>query len=202
MKDQLDSVSAPLQAPGIAAAAAAAPAPTVEPLVGRGFAQIATQPGKTHNEKRLLAIRAARLEAMRDLTEQIHGIALQSSTNMTGSRIEIDQLAARISGTLRGAKTRRITRAAPTAMRSNWKSTAARWAISSAWRGVLIPMRALALSLCLLAPPVAATAQTLVIDVTGQALQNSTDDQDSARRRALADALLQAAMAGGKGHGP
>lgn len=58
-------------------------------------------------------------------------------------------------------------------------------------------MRALALSLCLLAPPVAATAQTLVIDVTGQALQNSTDDQDSARRRALADALLQAAMAGG-----
>ncbi|GGW21480.1 hypothetical protein GCM10011452_02010 [Gemmobacter lanyuensis] len=109
VKDQLDSVSAPLQAPGIAAAAAAAPAPTVEPLVGRGFAQIATQPGKTHNEKRLLAIRAARLEAMRDLTEQIHGIALQSSTNMTGSRIEIDQLAARISGTLRGAKTRRIT---------------------------------------------------------------------------------------------
>lgn len=108
VKDQLDSVSAPLQAPGIAAAAAAR-APVSEPLIGRGFAQIATQPGKTHNEKRLLAIRAARMEAMRDLTEQIHGIALQSSTNMTGSRIDTDQLGARISGTLRGAKTRRIT---------------------------------------------------------------------------------------------
>ena len=36
-------------------------------MVGHGYAQVPGQPGKTHNEKRLMAMRAARLDAMRDL---------------------------------------------------------------------------------------------------------------------------------------
>lgn len=82
---------------------------TVQPLVGRGFSQVAGQPGRTVNERRLMAIRAARLEAMRDLTERIHGIRLDAHTTLHEAAVVNDQLNASIQGTLRGARTRKIT---------------------------------------------------------------------------------------------
>jgi hypothetical protein len=81
----------------------------VAPVKGLGFAQIAGQPGKTLNEKRLMAIRAARMEALRDLTEQIHGIRLSATTSLRDAVVTDDRLAAMVEGTLRGARTVRIT---------------------------------------------------------------------------------------------
>ena len=43
-------------------------------ITGRGYSVISIQPGKSSGHRRLMAIRAAKLEALRDLTEQIHGI--------------------------------------------------------------------------------------------------------------------------------
>lgn len=76
-----------------------------EPLLGRGFAQVAAQPGQTLNQRRLLAMRAARLDALRDLTEQVHGVRLASDSVLRDAVLRDDQLAARVEGTLRGART-------------------------------------------------------------------------------------------------
>ena len=111
IKDALDAMDA-------SSAASAAPTPTVAgqgvttvensavvpPVIGAtdqyaisgiGFAQIANQPGTTTNQRRLMALRAARLDAMRDLAEQVHGLHLTATTT--------------VDGTIRGARTVRIT---------------------------------------------------------------------------------------------
>ena len=81
----------------------------VRPLKGMGFAQIAGQPGKTTNEKRLMAIRAARMDALRDLTEQVHGIKINAQTTISQAVVRDDSLSAIVQGTLRGARTLRVT---------------------------------------------------------------------------------------------
>lgn len=86
--------------------ASQAPAPM---LTGLGFAQVSGQPGKTPNEKRLMAIRAARIEAMRDLTEQVHGIRLDGQSTLRDAVLVDDRLTAVVAGSLRGARTLRIT---------------------------------------------------------------------------------------------
>lgn len=84
---------------------APAPMPRTAALVGRGFAQVAGQPGQTINERRLLAIRAARLDAMRDLTEQVHGIRITSDSQLRDATMRNDYLAAQVQGMMRGART-------------------------------------------------------------------------------------------------
>lgn len=56
-----------------------------------------------------MAIRAARLDALRDLTEQIHGIRLSSTTSIRDAVVGNDQMTAVVEGTLRGARTVRVT---------------------------------------------------------------------------------------------
>ena len=74
-----------------------------------GFSQVSNQPGKTTNQKRILAIRAARVEAIRDLTEQVHGLRISSSTTVKDAVIVDDVLRGRVDGEIRGARTVRIT---------------------------------------------------------------------------------------------
>jgi len=100
VKDNLDAADR-MNAPPPAAVAAS----EVRPLKGLGFAQIAGQPGKTQNEKRLMAIRAARMDALRDLTEQVHGIRISASTTVRDAVVQDDSLSAVVQGTLRGART-------------------------------------------------------------------------------------------------
>jgi outer membrane protein FlgP len=78
------------------------------PLIGRGFAQVAAQPGQTLNQRRLLAMRAARMEALRDLTEQVHGLRLRSDSLLRDAVLRDDTVAAQVQGTLRGARTTAI----------------------------------------------------------------------------------------------
>ena len=75
---------------------------TMEPITGLGYSQVKTQPGKTLNERRLMAIRAARLEAMRDLTEQVHGLHTSDTTNW--KTVIHDVIRAKIEGVLRDAR--------------------------------------------------------------------------------------------------
>lgn len=78
---------------------------TVPRLTGRGFAQVAGQPGKTVNERRLMAMRAARMDALRDLTEQVHGVRISSESLLRDVVLRDDRIAAHVQGTLRGART-------------------------------------------------------------------------------------------------
>lgn len=78
-------------------------------IVGRGFGQVAGQPGGTLNERRLMAIRAARMEALRDLTEQVHGVRISSTSSLRDASMTNDTINALVEGEIRGARTLSIT---------------------------------------------------------------------------------------------
>jgi hypothetical protein len=73
-----------------------------------GYAVVSSQPGKTNAQKRLMAIRSARMAAMRELAEQIHGIQLDSNTTVIDLMVQNDTFRAVVKGLIRGAKTVRI----------------------------------------------------------------------------------------------
>jgi hypothetical protein len=80
----------------------------VPTITGMGYASVASQPAKSINQRRLMAIRAARLEAMRNLTEQVHGIRINSRTTIIDAIVQNDSLRATVDGLIVGAKTVRI----------------------------------------------------------------------------------------------
>lgn len=80
----------------------------VPTLTGIGHASISVQPASNPNQRRLLAIRAARLAAMQDLTEQVHGLRVKGRTTVVDTIVQNDTLRASVDGTIRGARTVRI----------------------------------------------------------------------------------------------
>ena len=50
-----------------------------------------------------MAIRSARMAAMRDLAEQIHGLKVDSSTTVIDLMVQNDTFRGVVSGTIRGA---------------------------------------------------------------------------------------------------
>ena len=74
-------------------------------LTSVGFASVSVQPGKSLNQKRILAIKAARLDALAKLTEQIHGIQISGSTKISEAIVQNDSLRADIQGVILGART-------------------------------------------------------------------------------------------------
>ena len=73
-----------------------------------GYAVVSSQPGRTDAQKRLMAIRSARMAAMRELAEQIHGIKVDSNTTVIDLMVQNDTFRAVVKGVIRGAKTVRI----------------------------------------------------------------------------------------------
>lgn len=85
--------------PPPASKAAAAP-----PLQGIGYAVISAQPGRNKAHKSLMAIRVARMDAMRSLAEQIHGLQVDGRTTIAEAVVQSDTLRATVSGVIRGAR--------------------------------------------------------------------------------------------------
>ena len=77
-------------------------------LTAVGYAVVSTQPGRSDAQRRLMAIRAARMAAMRDLAEQIHGLKVDSNTTVVDLMVQNDTFRGVVSGTIRGARTVRI----------------------------------------------------------------------------------------------
>ena len=73
-----------------------------------GYAVVSSQPGRTDAQKRLMAIRSARMAAMRELAEQIHGIQVDSNTTVIDLMVQNNTFRAVVKGVIRGAKTVRI----------------------------------------------------------------------------------------------
>ena len=80
-------------------------APTIKAV---GFSSIAVQQSKNLNQRRLMAIRAARLDAYRVLTEQIHGVQLDGQTTVAEAILTSDVLSSAVRGTIMGAETVKI----------------------------------------------------------------------------------------------
>ena len=77
-------------------------------LTATGYAVVSSQPGQSIEQKRLMAIRSARMSAMRDLAEQIHGLKVDSNTTVIDLMVQNDTFRAVVKGVIRGAKTVRI----------------------------------------------------------------------------------------------
>ena len=77
-------------------------------LTAVGYAVTSSQPGRSESQKRLMAIRSARMAAMRDLAEQIHGLQVDSNTTVIDLVVQNDTFRGVVAGTIRGARTVRI----------------------------------------------------------------------------------------------
>ena len=70
-----------------------------------GMSSVAIQPSKNLNQRRLLAIRAAKIDAYRVLAEQIHGVHLDGQTTVAEAILTSDILSSAVRGTILGAET-------------------------------------------------------------------------------------------------
>jgi hypothetical protein len=70
-----------------------------------GMSSVAIQPSKNLNQRRLLAIRAAKIDAYRVLAEQIHGVHLDGQTTVAEAILTSDVLSSAVRGTILGAET-------------------------------------------------------------------------------------------------
>jgi hypothetical protein len=77
-------------------------------LTATGYAVVSTQPGQNVEQRRLMAIRAARMGALRELAEQIHGLKVDSNTTVIDLMVQNDTFRGIVSGVIRGARTVRI----------------------------------------------------------------------------------------------
>jgi hypothetical protein len=73
-------------------------------LTAVGYAPVAKQRGATEDERVLQAMRASRLEALRELVEQVQGVRLQGETRVEDMMLQSDQFRSEVSGLIRGAE--------------------------------------------------------------------------------------------------
>jgi len=69
-----------------------------------GYAPISLQPGKNQQQKEILAIKASKLEAYRELAEQVYGQQITASSSVRGMITTNDTLNSKVQGAVRGAK--------------------------------------------------------------------------------------------------
>jgi len=89
-------------------APSALPAPSGSPaqgdLLAYGFASITAQSGGDAALRRLQAARAAKLDAYRNLAEQLHGFEFAGESLIEDGRVREDRVRARLSGMIQGAE--------------------------------------------------------------------------------------------------
>lgn len=73
-------------------------------LTATGYAPIAAQKGQDHNGKLLRAIKASKLDAYRELTEQVYGQKIDGKQSMAELVLESEQLKSSVKGVVRGAR--------------------------------------------------------------------------------------------------
>lgn len=69
-----------------------------------GYAPISAQPGDNESQRSLMALKASKLEAYRELAEQVYGQKITAGTTVKGSIAQNDQLQSQVQGVIKGAQ--------------------------------------------------------------------------------------------------
>lgn len=82
---------------------------TVEPesypvLSAVGYAPVMSQLGESETVKTLMAIKASKLEAYRELAEQVYGQRIEGSQSLSNLVVDNESLRASVEGVIRGAR--------------------------------------------------------------------------------------------------
>lgn len=82
---------------------------TVEPetypvLKAVGYAPISSQSGESDSVKLIMAMKASKLDAYRELTEQVYGQKIEGSQSVSHLVIDSETLRASVEGVIRGAE--------------------------------------------------------------------------------------------------
>lgn len=80
-----------------------------ETLTATGYAVISVQNHRTPAQQRLLAIRAAKLDAYRSLTEQVYGLRMDATATVADMVVQSDTFRSRVEGVIYGATLVSIT---------------------------------------------------------------------------------------------
>lgn len=73
-------------------------------ITATGYAPVATQQGEAEATRILQAMRASRLEAYRELAEQVQGAYLTGETQVVDMMVQNDQFRSEVTGLVRGAE--------------------------------------------------------------------------------------------------
>lgn len=74
-----------------------------ETLTATGYAVISVQNHRNPAQQRLMAIRAAKLDAYRSLTEQVYGQQLDATTTVADMMVQSDTFRTKVEGVIYGA---------------------------------------------------------------------------------------------------
>ena len=80
-----------------------------ESLTATGYAVISVQNHRLPAQQRLLAIRAAKLDAYRSLTEQVYGLRIDATATVADMVVQNDTFRSRVEGVIHGATLVSIT---------------------------------------------------------------------------------------------
>jgi len=80
-------------------------APEIYPVISAvGYAPISAQKGASESSKMLMALKASKLDAYRELTEQVYGQKIDSGQSLASLVIQNTRLDSSVQGVIRGAK--------------------------------------------------------------------------------------------------
>lgn len=73
-------------------------------LLAVGYASISEQSGQNDEEKRIRAMRASKVDAYRELAEQVYGLRISGRAELTDQRLGVESTSSAVDGVIRGAE--------------------------------------------------------------------------------------------------
>lgn len=73
-------------------------------LTAVGYASISEQTGKNEGEQQVRAMRASKIDAYRELAEQVYGLRVSARADLQDQRLGVEQTTGAVDGVIRGAQ--------------------------------------------------------------------------------------------------